>query len=282
MPSPWTEVEPTAWRKRFAAASRLLQNNHSERLRDARRGEQGMPPGRTWLELLRFTPSKGYSGVVIRAQVIPRLQELSQDQWGLVTRRQMAARGIGKTSIELHSGPGGVFERVATGIYRLAAAPVPDDLELRAAWLQLEPEIAAWDRTPAQGAVSHRSAASLYGLGHLPADVHEFTVPRRKGSRRPDVRIHVRELSETELAEVGGLPVTTPSRIVSDLLWEHEDPEAVAFVAADALRLGYERPARFAEQLAAHAHRFGLRKGDGQGLLGVLLDLAGYPHVDAV
>ena len=219
---------------------------------------------------------------MVRAHVIPRLQELTQDQWGLITRRQMASRDIGSTSIERHSGPGGVFERVGMGIYRLVGAPVPDHLELRAAWLQLAPEIAAWDRTPAQGVVSHRSAASLYGLGHLPADVHEFTVPRRKGSRRPDVRIHVRELGGNELAQVGGLPVTIPSRIVSDLLWEHEDPEAAGFIVADALRFGYDARVRFAEQLAQHAHRFGLRKGDGQGMMDWLLDLAGHGDAETV
>jgi hypothetical protein len=35
------------------------------------------------------------------------------------------------------------------------------------------------------GVVSHRSAAELYGLGHLTADQHEFTVPSRRQTRRP-------------------------------------------------------------------------------------------------
>jgi hypothetical protein len=57
-------------------------------------------------------------------------------------------------------------------VYRLAGAPPADHLELRAAWLQLAPEIPGWDRTPEQAVVPHRSAAALYGLGHLPADRH--------------------------------------------------------------------------------------------------------------
>ncbi len=93
---------------------------------------------------------------------------------------------------------GSVLERVAHGVYRMAGAPEPDHLALRAAWLQLEPGVWAWEPTPAQGVVSHRSAAALYGLGHLPADRHEFTLPGRKQTRRPEVRLHQRSLPANE------------------------------------------------------------------------------------
>ena len=227
--------------------------------------------------MLQYPPYKGYSEAVPRPSVIPRLQDLAQDQWGLVTRRQMVARGIGETTLERLSAPDGVLERVATGVYRLVAAPVPDHLDLRAAWLQLAPETPAWNRTSDQGVVSHRSAASMYGLGHLPADRHEFTLPRRKQSRRSDVRIHVRTFTAGEWLELRGLPVTRPSRIASDLLWDHEDPEAVARLIADAIRPAYDYPGTFADQLASHATKFGLRQGDGLGLLRWLLELTGEP-----
>jgi hypothetical protein len=176
--------------------------------------------------------------------------------------------------------PGGGLERVATGVYRFLVAPVPDHLELRAAWLQLAPSAPAWERTPDQGVVSHRSGASLYGLGDLPSDRHEFTVPRRRQTRRPDVRIHVRGLDDREWVGLRGLLVTRPSRIASDLLSDHEDPEAVARVIADAIRGVLDYPATFAESLVPHAVRFGLRKGDGVGVLGWLLDLTGDPETD--
>jgi hypothetical protein len=70
-----------------------------------------------------------------------------------------------------------VLKRVAQGVYHLAGAPIPDHIGLRAAWLQLVPDVPAWERTPAEGVVSHRSAAAVFGLGHLPADRHEFTLP---------------------------------------------------------------------------------------------------------
>ena len=125
--------------------------------------------------------------------------------------------------------------------------------------------------------MSHRSAASVYGLGHLSADQHEFTVPRRKQSRRSDVRIHVRPLEDREWIELNGLLVTRPSRITSDLLWDHEDPEAVAQLV-DAIRPIYDYPGTFADSLAPHAVRFGLRKGDGLALLQWLLDMTADPE----
>jgi hypothetical protein len=212
-----------------------------------------------------------------RPSVLPRLQDLTQEQWGLVTRRQVEAEGIGPTTLDRLTSPGGVLDRVTTGVYRLVGAPAPDHMELRAAWLQLAPGVMAWERTAKEGVVSHRSAAAMYGLGHLPADRHDFTLPERRQTRRADVRIHVRSLTDRDWVSLRGLPVTRPSRIASDLLFDHEDPEAVARLIADAIRAIYEYPRSFADSLAPHAARFGLRKGDGLALLRRLLDMTGDP-----
>jgi hypothetical protein len=120
----------------------------------------------------------------------------------------------------------------------------------------------------------------MYGLGHLPADRHEFTVSKRKQTRRPDVRIHVRPLKDREWIGLRGLPVTRPSRIVSDLLRDHEDPEAVAQLISDAIRPAYDYPGTFADSLAPYAARFGLRRGDGVSLLRWFLDLTGDPDTE--
>lgn len=218
--------------------------------------------------------------MVPRPSVLPRLQELGEEQWGLVTRRQMEEEGIGPTTLDRLTSPGGVLDRVARGVYRLVGAPIPDHMDLRAAWLQVAPGLPAWKRTAEEGVVSHRSAAAMYGLGHLPADRHEFTLPKRRQTRRPDVRIHVRPLTDGEWIGLQGLPVTRPSRIASDLLFDHEDPEAVARLIADAIRPVYDYPGTFADSLALHAARFGLRKGDGLGLLRWFLDMTGDPETN--
>ena len=207
------------------------------------------------------------------------LAELAQDQWGLLTRRQAYQGGVAPaTMTRLISR--GVLERVASGIYRLAGAPLPDHLDLRAAWLQLAPDVRAWERLPEQGVVSHRSAAELYGIGDLPADVHEFTTPARKQTRRQDVRLHLRPFETASVVDLRGLPVTRPARIASDLFHDHEEPEAVARIVAEATQQTCDYPSTFAHELAPHAQGFGFRRGDGLGLLRWLYELTGDQHVD--
>jgi predicted transcriptional regulator of viral defense system len=204
---------------------------------------------------------------------------VAEEQWGLVTRQQaVKIAGVAPATFARVASDGSVLERVAHGVYHLAGAPLADHLDLRAAWLQLAPETPAWDRRPDQGVVSHRSAAALYGLGHLPADRHDFTLLERRQSRRSDVRLHQRQLEDRQWVELRGLPVTRPSHIASDLLYDHEDPEAVAHLIADAVRSAHDHAATFAAALAPHAARFGLRQRDGLGLLRWLLDLVGDPE----
>jgi hypothetical protein len=183
--------------------------------------------------------------------------------------------GIGPTTIDRLTRPGAELERVAHGVYQLAGTPIPDHRDLRAAWLQPFPQMPAWERAVDHGVVSHRSAATVYGLGNLPADRHEFTLPHRHQTRRADVRIHVRELSDGVWVRLGGLPVTRPARIASDLLSDHEDPEAVAHMVAQSIRGISDYPGTFADSLAPHAGRFGLHRGDGLALLRWLMGLVG-------
>jgi predicted transcriptional regulator of viral defense system len=210
-----------------------------------------------------------------RTSTIQRLADVAEDQWGLITRRQAELAGVSRPTIDRLTKGESILERLGHGVYHLAGAPTPDHAELRAAWLQLAPATPVWERTPSQGVVSHRSAATIYGLGELPADVHEFTVSERRQSRRPDVRIHRRALRDGEWVHLAGLPVTRPSRIASDLLFDKEDPGAVARLTADAIRRSLDYPGTFADALAPHAARFGLRRGDGLALLQWLLELAG-------
>lgn len=215
--------------------------------------------------------------MVVRYSTITRLARIAEDQWGLVTRRQAERVGVSQATLQ-RLATTGVLDRVAQAVYRLTGAPPPDHLDLRAAWLQLAPQVPVWERTPEQGVVSHRSAAALYGLGHLPADRHEFTLPVRRQSRRKDIRLHHRPVRPSEWIVLHGMPVTRPSRIAADLLDDKEDAEAVAQVIADALRSVYDYPGTFADALAPHAARFGLRRGDGLALFRWLLDMVGDPE----
>jgi predicted transcriptional regulator of viral defense system len=218
-----------------------------------------------------------YNAVMPRGSTLVRLADLAEDQWGLFTRRQAEATGMAWSTLA-RMADSGVIERLAHGVYRLRGAAPPDHLDLRVAWLQLAPGIPAWERTADDGVVSHRSATLLYGLGHLPADIHEFTVPTRRQTRRSDVRLHRGALHEHDWTSLRGILTTRPARIATDLLTAREDPAAVGFLVADALRGHHDTPETVASTIATHAARFGLRRADGPALLGWLLDLTDAPE----
>lgn len=206
----------------------------------------------------------------------PAVLSIAEEQWGLVTTQQVEATGIAWSTLSRQV-RNGILERIAHGIYRVRGAGEVEHLELRAAWLQLSPAVPAWERGPADGVVSHRSAAALYGIGPLPADVHEFTLPIRKQTRRNDVRLHRGDVGGKWIV-LRGLPVARPNLIAADLLAEREDPGAVAQVISDALRGVFDYPGLVADAIAPYAAAYGLRRGDGLGLLRWLLDIGGDPE----
>lgn len=198
---------------------------------------------------------------------------LAEEQWGLFTRQQAEQRGMAWTTLSRMASTGRA-ERVGHGVYRLRGAEPPALLSLRVAWLELAPSSPVWGRAPDQGVVSHRSAARLFGLGDLPADIHEFTLASRRQTRRADVRLHRGDVTLGVLSR-GGILTTRPVRTVVDLLRDAADPSAVATIVAESLDAGHDGPGTFAQGLSAVAHRYGLSHGDGVGMLGWLLDLAG-------
>jgi predicted transcriptional regulator of viral defense system len=212
-----------------------------------------------------------------RGTTVQALAEVTEDQWGLFTRRQAESTGMAWTTLARLVNDNAA-ERIAHGVYRLRGTPAADHLALRAAWLQLAPDTPVWSRTAGQGVVSHRSAAALHGLGHLPADDHHFTLPARRQSRRPDVHLHRAELAGGEVTNLGGLLVTRPARIAADLLADREDPGAVAQVLADAFRGAHDRPGAVVGAIAPYATQLGLPRGDGLALLGWLLELIDDPE----
>ena len=173
------------------------------------------------------------------------LSPLAAGQWGMVTAAQARELGISRVDLNrlVHDG---TLERIeaAARVYRLTGSPPDPGLDdLCAAWLQLgEGMVNARRLREPDAVVSHRSAAVVLELGDLLADVHEFYSPVRRRPRHDDVRIRVRtHLPAHAWTVVGGLPVTTAARVVTDLLAEREDESAVARVVQDALRAGLLR-----------------------------------------
>ncbi len=151
------------------------------------------------------------------------------------------------------------------GCIGCAGGGEPDHLRLRAAWLALDPAVPIWRRLedPEVALVSHASAADFFRLADLRSGVHEFTMPRRRQTRRPDMRLHRGRVPTNDWAVLGGLPVTTPARIISDLLGDHVALGRVAPIVAKVIDRGYDSPSSIAEHIAPFASQFRLRRGDG-------------------
>jgi Transcriptional regulator, AbiEi antitoxin len=217
---------------------------------------------------------------MVRRRLIP---EFAEGQWGLITRRQLGALGIRPATLARLLADG-TLERVTHGVYRVRGSGEPDHVGLRAAWLLLDPAVPGWQRldNPDVALVSHASAAELYGVGDIRADVHEFTLPARRQTRRSDVRLHRGDVPRDDRIVLHGLPVTRASWMIGDLLADHIDPETVARITAEVIDRVLDYPAAIAERAAPFAARFGLSRGDGLGVLDQLLTLAAYGDRESI
>ncbi len=205
------------------------------------------------------------------------LEELSASQWGMVTTAQAAAHGVPRLDLSRLC-QSGHLERLAHGVYRDAGAPSEEFESLRAAWLAADPSHTAEQRLRdlAGGVVvMGASAASLHGVGDLPADRHEFSAPVRRQTQRSGVSYRRRQLEPTDVTIAHGLPVTTIERTIADLVEDRTDLSLVADVLRDAAQSRRLDTDRLTELLAPLAARNHLRKDDGDALLRHLTALAG-------
>ncbi|GAA3461818.1 type IV toxin-antitoxin system AbiEi family antitoxin domain-containing protein [Saccharothrix longispora] len=194
-------------------------------------------------------------------------------QWGMVTTRQALAVGVGDVTLHRLRGAG-LLETVRRGVHATTSSAASDARLEQAAWLALRPDTAGWERPaldPDGGVVSHRSAARLHGLGDLPDSGVEITVPRRRTTRDPGVRLHRAELRQDDVALLDGLPITTPVRTICDLLGRHVDASHIATIIRQSVKAGQVDLADLVERIGPHARRYGVARGNGVELLAQLL-----------
>ena len=189
------------------------------------------------------------------------LNDLSASQQGIFTSAQACALGVDKLTLsrlESH----GQIDRISHGVYRSCAAPSFREEDIWAAWLTLYPEIPAWkrQRNGMQGAASHGTAAWLLELGELNPTPITFTLPIRKQTRRKNIRLMKAPLCPDEVTIVKGIPTTTPTRIVLDLLHGGEDLSLVTSVLSDAKKTYQEvNSPIFADQVDKLGRHYGLK-----------------------
>lgn len=179
-----------------------------------------------------------------------QLYQVAEQQAGYFTAGQAESTGIDRSTLRHHARPGGRFERVRRGLYRLRHFPSSPHEHVVAAWLPLK----------ATGAVvSHESALELYGLSDvIPSAVH-VSVPRTKRGVRPrsGVRIHTIEgqLGTDDLRTIDGVPVTSPERTLVDALEDGSPPEQIELAVRQAVDRGLTTPRRLREMVKGRSAR---------------------------
>ena len=161
------------------------------------------------------------------------LYRVAGAQAGYFTARQALAAGMDRSTLRHHARPGGRYERVHRGLYRLRHFPTSSHEHVVAAWIPLR---------EAGAVVSHESALELHDLSDvIPVAVH-LSLPRAKrGQRpRPGVRLHTLERppGASEVRTVRGVPTTSPERSIVDALDAGTQPEQVELAIDQALARG--------------------------------------------
>lgn len=213
-----------------------------------------------------------------RADQLVVLSGAAADQWGLVTTAQAKELGLNAVQL-LRLTEAGLLENVSRGVYFLATGAMPQHVDIKAAWLRLQPREFAWNRPlghPDSGVVSHASACRLHELGDIPAPDVEITVPRRRTTNEPFVRLRTASLEPADITVADGLPVTTAARTVIDLLQAKADGGHIGGVIAEAERRGLITVDDLAERVWPYARKYGLKAtATGRDLIDHLVAQAG-------
>lgn len=143
-----------------------------------------------------------------RESAQPRLSELAERQWGVVTRAQLVELGLGDSGLRdwVRSGR---LRRLYRGVYAVGH----NRLRLEGRWL------AAVFACGPGAVLSHLDAAALWELRQSQSVLIDVTVPSRNGrAKRPGIRIHrSSRLRPEEVTVRHSIPVTTVARTLLDL-----------------------------------------------------------------
>ncbi|HEX5376436.1 MAG TPA: DUF559 domain-containing protein [Solirubrobacterales bacterium] len=139
-----------------------------------------------------------------------RAWELAGQQHGVVARRQLLALGFNAREIE-HRVARRRLHLVMRGVYAVGWPEMTPKRRWRAATLACGDD----------AALSHSSAAALWGIGREKPGLIDISLRRRTRLRRAGLRVRARPtLDGTDIVRRNGIPVTTVARTVVDLASE--------------------------------------------------------------
>jgi len=161
---------------------------------------------------------------------------LAEDNDGLVTAEQ--ARQAGFTdSVLTRLAQRGKIERMARAVYRLPFFRPGRFAQCREAVLW-----AKANRGPKIVAISHDTALAVYGISDANPHQTHLAVPKSSRLRRSKpkgVVVHHEDITPRDITVHEGIPLTTISRTVSDLLQSHARLDLVRQAIDDAFREGF-------------------------------------------
>ena len=163
------------------------------------------------------------------------LVALAEDQDGLLTADQARKAGF-TNSVLARLVQRGRLERTARGVYRVPYIPPGRFSQHREAVLW-----AKANRGPSDVALSHATALVVYGISDANPQLIHLTVPRSARLRRQKpkgVVVHRQDLSPEEITVEEGIPLTTISRTVADLLHSNGRIDLVRQAISDARHAG--------------------------------------------
>lgn len=130
------------------------------------------------------------------------------------------------------------FIRAQRGIYRLSHFPAGRFEDLFIAFLRTGPD----------SVISHDSALSVYDLSDvLPAEIHVI-MPRTGSRRRNGIRLHTNKIDIDEITQREGLPITTPSRTIADVITNGLGGDLVRQAVEEAIKKGHVTKAQLLDQ----------------------------------
>lgn len=159
-----------------------------------------------------------------RKHDLPELARLAERQWGVITRAQLIASGLGDRGIAEWVRSGRV-RRLYRGVYAFGH----DRIRSEGRWL------AAVMACGPGAALSHTSGAQLWEIRQSSSAFIDVTVPSQNGRiRRKGIRIHRSgRFASEEVTVRNGIPVTTVARTLLDLA-DVLDPQALRRAVTEA------------------------------------------------
>ena len=178
------------------------------------------------------------------------LYRQAESQAGYFTARQAVDAGMDRSTLRYHARPGGRYERIRPGLFRMRHFPSSLHEHVMAAWLPLR---------DAGAVVSHESALELHDLSDVIPNTIHLTVPRSERGlrRRAGVRLHTANQppAKEEIRHVSGLPVTDAERSIVDSLDAGTQPEQIQLAVRQALGRALTTPSRLRATASSRSER---------------------------